>query len=133
MQHDRNEDDEPRLDKWLWAARFFKTRALAQDAIRGGKIEVNGEKPKPSRHLRIGDTLRIRRGQFEFLVKVTGLSEQRGSASVAAGLYEEMPESIAKRQALAAELRLTTAAPQFAGRPSKRDRRRIIRFTRKRG
>ncbi|MGQ0658124.1 MAG: RNA-binding S4 domain-containing protein [Chromatiales bacterium] len=134
MAHGTHDDnDQPRLDRWLWVARFFKTRTLAQDAIRGGKVEVNGERPKPSRHVQVGDMLRIRRGQFETVVRVRGLSRQRGAASVAAGLYEETPESVARRAAIAAERRLIAAsAPQFAGRPSKRDRREIIRFTRKR-
>lgn len=128
---DRDEET-PRLDKWLWAARFFKTRGLAQQAINGGKVEVNGDKPKPSRHLRVGDVLSIRRGAQEFVVTVIGLSMQRGPAAVASALYEETAESIAKRQALADERRLLAAAqPQFAGRPSKRDRRRIVRFTRR--
>ncbi|MEZ5445808.1 MAG: S4 domain-containing protein [Gammaproteobacteria bacterium] len=127
-------DDDLRLDKWLWAARFFKTRGLAQEAIKGGKIEINGERPKPARQVRIGDTLRVRRGQFESVVRVVALSRQRGPASVATALYEETAESIERRQALARELRLTAAsAPRFAGRPSKRDRRHIVRFTRKRG
>lgn len=127
-------DEDLRLDKWLWVARFFKTRGLAQEAIKGGKVEINGERPKPARQVRIGDTLRVRRGQFETVVRVVALSRQRGPASVAAALYEESAESIERRQALARELRLTAAsAPRFAGRPSKRDRRHIVRFTRKRG
>ncbi len=127
-------DEDLRLDKWLWVARFFKTRGLAQEAIKGGKVEINGERPKPARQVRIGDTLRVRRGQFETVVRVVALSRQRGPASVAAALYEESAESIEGRRALARELRLTAAsAPRFAGRPSKRDRRHIVRFTRKRG
>lgn len=123
-----------RLDKWLWAARFFRTRGLAQEAIKGGKIEVNGERAKPARPVRIGDMLRIRRGQFESVVRVAALSRQRQSASAVAALYEETVESIERRLALAHELRLKAAgAPQFAGRPGKRDRRNIVRFTRKRG
>ncbi|MCG3202855.1 MAG: Heat shock protein 15 [Gammaproteobacteria bacterium] len=126
--------DDLRLDKWLWAARFFRTRGLAQEAIKAGKIEVNGERPKPARPVRIGDMLRIRRGQFESDVRVAALSRQRQSAAAAAALYEETVESIERRQALARELRLTAAsAPQFAGRPGKRDRRHIVHFTRKRG
>lgn len=129
-----SDDDDLRLDKWLWAARFFRTRGLAQAAIKGGKIEVNDERPKPARPVRIGDMLRIRRGQFESVVRVAALSRQRGPATAAAALYEETVGSIERRQALARELRLTAAsAPRFAGRPSKRDRRHIVRFTRKRG
>lgn len=127
------DDDDLRLDKWLWAARFFKTRGLAQEAIKGGKIEVNGDRLKPARHVQVGDIVRIRRGQFESVVRVTGLSRQRGPATAAAGLYEETVESMERRQALAREQRLTVAsAPQYAGRPNKRDRRHIVRFTRKR-
>ncbi len=126
-------DEATRLDKWLWAARFFKTRALAQAAIRGGKLEVNGTKPKPSRHVRLGDVLRIRRGEIETVARVTGLSGHRGSATVAARLFEETPESIARGKAFVAERRLLAAsAPQYAGHPDKRERRQIIRFTRKR-
>jgi ribosome-associated heat shock protein Hsp15 len=106
--HESHEDD-LRLDKWLWAARFFKTRGLAQEAIKGGKIEVNGDRPKPARHVQLGDMLRIRRGQFESVVRVTGLSRQRGPATAT-----------------------VASAPQYAGRPNKRDRRHIVRFTRKR-
>jgi ribosome-associated heat shock protein Hsp15 len=128
-----DDEDDLRLDKWLWAARFFKTRGLAQEAIKGGKIEVNGDKPKAARYVQLGDMLRIRRGQFETLVKVTGLSRQRGPAKVAADLYEETTESIARRQAMAEQMRFNAAsAPQNSGRPSKRDRRHIIRFTRRR-
>jgi ribosome-associated heat shock protein Hsp15 len=128
------DDDTPRLDKWLWAARFFRTRTLAQEAIRGGKIEVNGERPKPSRHLRTGDELRIGRGSQEFIVIVTGLSGRRGPATAAAGLYSETPDSIARRQSLNEERRLLAAsAPEYAGRPDKRARRQIIRFTRRDG
>jgi ribosome-associated heat shock protein Hsp15 len=126
-------DDDLRLDKWLWAARFFKTRSLAQEAIRGGKIEVNGARPKPARLLQIGDRLRIRRGQFESVVRVVALIRQRGPASIATTTYEEEAESIARRESLARELRLLAgSAPQYAGRPNKRDRRQIVRFTRRR-
>lgn len=125
--------DDLRLDKWLWAARFFKTRGLAQDAIKGGKIEVNGARPKPARLVQIGDELRIRRGQFESVVRVTALIRQRGPATVAATMYQEDAGSIARRSELAHEMRLLAgSAPQYAGRPNKRDRRQIVRFTRRR-
>jgi ribosome-associated heat shock protein Hsp15 len=125
--------DDLRLDKWLWAARFFKTRGLAQDAIKGGKIEVNGARPKPARLVQIGDELRIRRGQFESVVRVTALIRQRGPAAVAATMYQEDAGSIARRSELAHEMRLLAgSAPQYAGRPNKRDRRQIVRFTRRR-
>lgn len=120
-----------RLDKWLWAARFFKTRSLAKQAIEGGKVHCNGERCKSSRELEVGHTLRIRQGWDEKTVVVTGLSDQRRGAPEAALLYEETPESRANREALAAERRAQhTAADQHTGRPTKQDRRRIHRFKR---
>ncbi|MGH8490730.1 MAG: RNA-binding S4 domain-containing protein [Gammaproteobacteria bacterium] len=126
------EHPEIRLDKWLWAARFFKTRALATEAIKGGKIEVNGHKPKPARSVHIHDELRIQRGPFTYDVTVVNLASKRGAATAAARLYQESAESVSRREALALELRAQTLTqPRLPGRPSKRDRRRIIRFTRK--
>src|SRR5881628_2915534 len=93
------EDDRVRLDKWLWAARFFKTRALASEAIAGGKVQVNGDRAKRARPLQVGDEVRVRQGPYEFLVVVRALSGRRGSAAVAAGLYDERPESRAAREA----------------------------------
>lgn len=123
---------EIRLDKWLWAARFFKTRALASEAIKGGKITLNGHKPKAARSVRLHDAIRIQRGPFVHDVIVLGVSGQRGPATIAASLYRESPESVSRREALALELRAhASAQPRFPGRPSKRDRRRIVRFTRK--
>jgi ribosome-associated heat shock protein Hsp15 len=120
-----------RLDKWLWAARFFKTRALANAAIKGGKVEVNGHKPKPATHIRPGDDLAIQRGPFEYQVTVERAIPRRGPPEEAATLYTESPESIARRAALAVDLKAAAALhPRVPGRPSKRDRRRIIRFTR---
>ncbi len=120
-----------RLDKWLWAARFFKTRALACVAIKGGKIEVNGHRPKPATHIRPGDDLAIQRGAFAYRVTVERASARRGPPQEAATLYTESPESAARRAALAADLKQAAVLhPQVPGRPSKRDRRRIIRFTR---
>ena len=126
------EHAEIRLDKWLWAARFFKTRILASEAIKGGKIELNGHKPKAARAVHIHDELRIQRGPFAYYVTVVGVSGQRGPATEAARLFLESAESVIRREALALELRdQTLIQPWFPGRPSKRDRRRIIRFTRK--
>ena len=126
------EHPEIRIDKWLWAARFFKTRALATEAIKGGKIEVNGHKPKPARSVHIHDELRIQRGPFTYYVSVVGVAGQRGPATAAARLFRESAESVSRREALALELRdHTLTQPRLPGRPSKRDRRRIIRFTRK--
>lgn len=122
-----------RLDKWLWAARFFKTRSLAAEAVSGGKVHVNGERAKPSRALHPGDALVIRRGLDEYTVLVKALSERRGPAREAALLYEETETSRLRREEEAARRRaMAAAAPQPPpGRPSKRDRRHIIRFIKK--
>src|SRR3954469_11051152 len=98
--------DRVRIDKWLWAARFFKTRGAATEAVTGGHVHVNGERVKPARDVKEGDRLEIRRGQMRFTVTVTGLADRRGPASAAAGLYEEDPKSIAARQKQREERRL---------------------------
>jgi len=118
---------ESRLDKWLWVARFFKTRALAAAAIDGGRIERNGEKAKRGKPVRPGDTLRIRLGPYEHRITVLAVATQRGPASVAAGLYQEDPESRATRERLHEQHRLAAALHGGAdkGRPTKRDRREI--------
>ena len=119
-----------RLDKWLWAARFYKTRALAVEAINGGHVHLNGVRPKPARAVQCGDELAIRKAGMEFVITVSGLSEQRGPATVAQQLYQESEESRRRREALAEERRLAVAAGVLpARRPDKRGRRRIIRFT----
>lgn len=118
-----------RLDKWLWAARFYKTRALAVDDIGKGRISVNGQVAKPSRELRLADTVLIRQGPVQRTVVVQRLSAMRGPAPVAQGLYAETPESIAERSR-AAEARRLAAEPALAieqGRPTKRDRRELER------
>ena len=122
------EDGRVRLDKWLWAARFFKTRSLASEAVAGGKVQVNGDRPKRARPLQVGDEVRVRQGPYEFLVVVRALSARRGPAGVAAELYEERPESRAARDAMALQLKTLHAAfvPE-KGRPTKRDRREIER------
>ena len=118
---------ESRLDKWLWAARFFKTRGLAAAAIDGGKVEVNGEKAKRAKPVRPGDTIRVRLGPYEHRLTVVALAAQRGPAAVAAGLYQEDPagneirERIQEQHRLAA--RISGSGP--AGRPTKRDRREM--------
>jgi ribosome-associated heat shock protein Hsp15 len=118
-----------RIDKWLWAARFFKTRALAARACELGRIQYNGQPAKPARDVRIGDMLRVTNEGGEFHVEVLLLSEVRGPAAVAQTLYRETDESRESRLKVAAERK---AMRQFetlpAGRPSKRDRRRIIQF-----
>jgi ribosome-associated heat shock protein Hsp15 len=121
-----------RLDKWLWAARFFKTRHLATEAINGGKVQVNGQRAKPGRAIRVGDRLTIRKGSLAWEVNVTALSKQRRPAPEAASLYEEREESRLRRQAQVRERREAgTYATGPSAKPSKRDRRMIERFTRK--
>ena len=121
-----------RIDKWLWAARFYKTRSLATEAVAGGKVEVNGERAKPARLVRPGDQVVVRQPPFEWRLTIRGLAERRGPASVAQGLYEETPESRAERERLADRLRVTQ--PLFVyeekGRPTKKDRRMIDRWER---
>lgn len=118
-----------RLDKWLWAARFFKTRALATEAINGGHVHLNGSRPKPARGVQEGDELLIVRGQERLQVRVLGLSERRGPASVAQQLYQEDESSRLQRQQLAEERRLQAVAmPHASGRPDKKGRRQIHRF-----
>jgi ribosome-associated heat shock protein Hsp15 len=111
-----------RLDKWLWAARFFKTRTLAVEAIAGGRVSVNDERAKPAKEVRVGDAIAVRRPPFEFLVAVKELSDKRGPAPVAATLYEETPQSRERRAAIAAEMK-STPLPRFKGRPTKKTRR----------
>lgn len=127
-------DDSVRLDKWLWAARFFKTRALAVEAINGGHVHVNGARVKPSRLLHRGDELTIRKAGLEFVATVERCDERRGPASVAQQLYHESEESRQRREQLVEERRLQAAsAPVHSGRPDKKGRRQIIRFTGKGG
>jgi ribosome-associated heat shock protein Hsp15 len=121
--------DSQRIDKWLWAARFFKTRALAAEAVNGGHVHVDGERVKPARSLRPGDRLRITRGHETWEVVVCGLNEQRRPAAEAQRLYEETAESRARREADAQQRRLLRAAvPRTEHRPDKRQRRHIRRF-----
>jgi ribosome-associated heat shock protein Hsp15 len=118
-----------RMDKWLWAARFFKTRALAQKACDLGRIHSNGIQAKPARDVRVGDLLTVRNEGGEFLVEVLALSEMRGPAAVAQTLYRETETSKAARLKLAEEHKaMQEFAPLPEHRPSKRDRRRIIQF-----
>ncbi len=121
-----------RIDKWLWAARFFKTRSLAAKAVSGGHVHLNGNRVKPARPVQVGDELVIRRGEVEFTVHILALSGKRGPARVARTLYEETENSIAAREAAREERRLIRAAAvRPAGKPDKRDRRRIREFLRK--
>ncbi len=120
-----------RLDKWLWSARFFKTRALAAEAVTGGKVHISGARAKPGRVIRVGDEVKIRRGPYEWVVIVRGLGKRRGPASQAELQYEETEESRQNREALAVQLRAQgPRQPALKGRPSKKARREIIRFTR---
>jgi ribosome-associated heat shock protein Hsp15 len=116
-----------RIDKWLWAARFFKTRSLALEAINGGKVTLNGERAKPSKILKPGDKISLRQSPYERHLLVRELSNQRGSADIAQKLYEETAESITTRLALAEQLR-AQPEPIFKGRPTKKARRQIIKF-----
>ncbi|HKT61823.1 MAG TPA: RNA-binding S4 domain-containing protein [Gemmatimonadales bacterium] len=127
------DDGRVRLDKWLWAARFFKTRSLAAEAIAGGKVQVNGDRAKRARPVQVGDRIRVRLGPYEHDIVVRALSARRGPATAAAELYEETPESIAARETLAAQLKsVHSVFGPDRGRPSKRDRREIDRLRGKR-
>ena len=122
-----------RLDKWLWAARLFKTRALAQEAVDGGRVHYNGERVKPGRSIRPGAVIDVTLGPYQRTVIVKALSERRGPAREASMLYEETPESLAAREAQAEQRRVLAATgPAKQHRPNKRERRHIIRFTGKR-
>ena len=134
MSGNEDNDEEFRLDKWLWAARFFKTRALAATAIDGGKVEVNGERAKRSRRLVIGDVLRIRLGPYEHTVQVKALSNRRGPASVATQLYEETAASREARAALAIQIKAADTSFLFEkGKPGKKERRDLMRFKGRKG
>ncbi len=118
-----------RLDKWLWCARFYKTRSIAADAVKTGKITANGERAKPSKSVKPGDMLNIRKGPYHYAITVLGLAKSRQSAVGAALLYEESPESISERELLASQLKAEAAlTPTTKRRPSKKDRRSIIKF-----
>ena len=118
-----------RLDKWLWAARFFKTRTLAAESIDAGRVDVNGERAKRSRAITVGDTLRIRKPPFEQVIEVLGESEQRGPASVAMTLYVESEQSVKARETMAAQMK-ALGPPVFRekGKPGKKERRAIDRW-----
>ena len=121
-----------RLDKWLWAARFYKTRGLSAEAIDAGKIEVNDERAKRSRLVQSGDRVKIRIGPYEHLITVKDVSEKRGSAPIAQALYEEHPESRKAREVMAAHVRAMNANTGYeSGRPTKKDRREIERLRRR--
>ena len=136
MRDEREDRDDGRMrvDKWLWAARFFKTRSLAAEAIEGGKVQVNGERAKRAKAVQPGDVVRVRLGPYEHEVLVRALSERRGPASEAALLYEETEASRQARERLAVQLRSVTHDFAYdAGRPTKKERRDIERFRDRRG
>jgi len=122
-------DGRVRVDRWLWAARFFKTRALASAAVAGGKVQVNGTRAKPAKQLQVGDGVRVRVGPYEWLVTVRALAERRGPPKAAQALYDESPEGRAARERLA-ELHKIAPAPAYQGkgRPTKKERREIERL-----
>jgi len=118
-----------RLDKWLWAARFYKTRAAAADAVDGGKVQVNGDRVKCAKRIRVGDDLRIRRGPYEYRLRVLDLAEQRLPPPAAARLYEETEESRQARAALALQIKYSRPPGWIAGEhPTKRERRELRRL-----
>jgi len=126
--------DGVRIDKWLWAARFFKTRGQAREAIEGGKVRLGGRRVKPSRQLIVDDVLSITRGEEELVVRVLDLGDHRVSAPLAQQKYEEDPESLRRREEEAKQRQLEREArAERPRRPDKRQRRRIVRFTRKKG
>lgn len=120
-----------RIDKWLWAARFYKTRSLSADEVERGRVQLNGHATKPAREVRLGDTIRLRQGEQERTVVVRGLSGQRGPAPVAQALYEETADSIAARARHAEQRRMAPepALAQEHGRPTKRQRRDLDQAT----
>ena len=125
-----SDDSRLRIDKWLWVARFYKTRSLASEAVQGGKVELNGDRAKPAKEVKPGDEVRVRLGPYEHIVIVRGVAPRRGSARDAQTLFEETPESKAERERLAEQLRMAPAAFVWEekGRPTKKDRRQIARL-----
>lgn len=131
-QKKQSDDNNQRLDKWLWAARFYKTRSLAVEAINGGKVHLNNNRVKPSRTIKPDDVLTISKPPYEHIITVLGLAKQRRPAPEAQQLYIESETSINKREKLHKELENQPLGFRFEkGRPNKRDRRHIIKFTRK--
>jgi ribosome-associated heat shock protein Hsp15 len=122
--------DRLRIDKWLWAARFFKTRSLAAQAVDGGRVRLNGVRVKPAKEVKPGDELTVHIGELEWVIDVRALSVRRGPAAAARQLYEERAESAARRQ-VAIDARKALPEPAFGlrGRPTKRDRRMLKRLT----
>jgi len=136
VSHDQPDSPQPstdslRIDKWLWCARFFKSRSLAQQAVEGGHVQVNGERAKASRQVKVGDRLRITRERERFEVEIIGIPERRGPSTEARTHYAESAESEAARAAVREFNRLTAPVP--SGRPDKRERRDLLKFQKGRG
>jgi ribosome-associated heat shock protein Hsp15 len=132
VYHPRVGEAKVRLDRWLWAARWFKTRALATHAVTGGKVHLNGRRVKPATDLRVGDDLRIVKGPYTFAVVVRELAERRGSAKDAALLYEETEESVEARELRRIQMRdVPVPSYEGKGRPTKRERRKLERARRR--
>jgi ribosome-associated heat shock protein Hsp15 len=132
--NETHKTDQVRVDKWLWATRFFKTRPLATEAIIGGKVHVNGQRAKPGKILHIGDELSIRRGRTLYVVIVRGLASRRGPASQASLLYDETDGSRQNREEITEQQKVCGALyVKQKGRPTKRNRRTFIRYLRRRG
>ena len=118
-----------RLDKWLWCARFYKTRSIAAEVLKTGKVMINGDRAKPSKTVKPGDILNIRKGPYHYAITVLSLAKSRKSPTDASLLYEESPESMKQRELLASQLKAESVmSPSSKGRPSKKDRRSIIKF-----
>jgi ribosome-associated heat shock protein Hsp15 len=125
--------DQVRLDKWLWAARFYKSRGLAADAVDSGKVQVNGERVKRAKQVHLRDEIRVRHGPYEYIVTITGIADRRGSAAAAALLYVETEESKVARVQIADHMKSMHVETRYgSGRPTKRDRRQIDEFRDKR-
>ena len=121
--------DGVRLDRWLWSARFFKTRQMAADAVRSGRVLLNNKRTKPAKSVRIGDRVRIRKAAFRYAIQVTALSETRGGTDSAVALYDESEQSVEARDTLRTQLKLQRSVSHPAkGRPSKRERRQLNRL-----
>jgi len=117
-----------RIDKWLWAARFYKTRGLAAEAVTGGKVHVDGHRVKPGKKVQTGMVIEITQGWSTRIINILALAERRGSAKVAQTLYEETQESVLRREAAEQQHKLLATTPRSDGRPDKRDRRQIMKF-----
>lgn len=129
MNNNEQQAIQVRLDKWLWAARFYKTRAIAKEMINGGKVHYNGQRTKSSKYAEVGATIRLRQGYDEKEIVITKLSEYRQKGSIAQTLYEETPQSIAKRETYAEQRRLNILNnPAPDQKPDKKQRRQIMRF-----